>query len=139
MINRFEGAHRFLSNFWFVPVVMDNLVFPSVEHAYQAAKTLDRNDKVRIAHLGTAREAKAYGRKIKLRSDWENMKLEIMERLVRQKFQNTDLKAKLLATNNEELVEGNYWEDTFWGVDLKTKIGQNHLGKILMKVRNELR
>lgn len=138
MISKFDDQYRFLSNFWFVPIVMDDLVFPSVEHAFQAAKTLDKNDRVRIAHLGTAREAKAYGRKLKLRPDWEEVKLPIMEELLRKKFAWPLLRQALIDTGDQELIEGNWWGDRFWGVDLKTNQGQNHLGMLLMKVRSEL-
>ena len=75
-----------------------------------------------------------------LRPDWEKVKNGIMEEIVCAKFtQHTDLAEKLLATGDRVLVEGNHWGDTFWGVDTRTGQGENHLGKILMKVREELR
>jgi len=139
MINRFDGEYRFLSNFWTVPIEFEGLSFPSVEHAFVAAKTLDQNERVHIAHIGTAREVKAYGRKLKLRPDWEEVKVSVMTQLVTQKFTNySGLKRRLLETGDQELIEGNWWGDKFWGVDLKTGIGQNKLGKILMDVREEL-
>lgn len=138
MINRFEGAHRFLSNFYTAPVEFEGLSYPSVEHAYVAAKTLDQNERVHIAHIGTAREVKAYGRKLKLRPDWEQVKLGIMEELLRKKFAWPDLRQDLIDTGDHELIEGNWWGDKFWGVDLKTNQGKNHLGKLLMKIRSEL-
>lgn len=140
MIDRFEGVHRFLSNFYTAEVEFEGLSFPSVEHAYVAAKTLDRNERVGIAHIGTAREVKAIGRKLKLRPDWEQVKLPIMEDLVRQKFTRWPmLRQALLDTGDQELIEGNWWHDKFWGIDLKTREGENHLGKILMRIRQELR
>ena len=139
MINRFEGNYRFLSNFYGAPVEFEGLTYPSVEHAFVAAKTLDQNKRVHISHIGTAREVKAYGRKLSLRPDWEQVKLSIMEDLVRQKFTHwPGLQQMLLDTGDQELIEGNWWHDKFWGIDLKTREGENHLGKILMKVRAEL-
>lgn len=82
--------------------------------------------------------AKKTGKKIELISDWEKVKLSVMFEVVFAKFsQNEELKQKLLATGNEELVEGNNWGDTFWG--MINGVGENHLGKILVKVRTALR
>ena len=138
MINRFEGVHRFLSNFYGVPIEYEGLSYPSVEHAFVAAKTLNQSERVHISHIGTAREVKAYGRKLKLRPDWEQVKLGIMEDLLRKKFAWPLLRQALIDTGDHELVEGNWWGDKFWGVDLKTNQGQNHLGMLLMKIRSEL-
>lgn len=138
-IDSFTGDYRFLSNFYPCHYVyLDHAAYPSVEHAYQAAKSLD--DKVRRwfykSPLPTAGEAKKMGRKLTLRSDWEGVKLSVMEGLLRQKFNQPELKEKLLETGDATLVEGNTWGDTFFGVD-KRKGGHNHLGKLLMKIRNE--
>ena len=79
------------------------------------------------------------GRLVPLRPDWEAVKVGIMEEIVRAKFiQHPELAARLLATGDKVLVEGNHWGDTFWGVDTRTGQGHNHLGRILMKVREEL-
>jgi ribA/ribD-fused uncharacterized protein len=86
--------------------------------------------------LPTAAESKKLGRKLTLRSDWEGVKLQVMEKLLVQKFAHADLKEKLLETGDCLLVEGNNWSDVFWGVD-RRKGGQNHLGKLLMKIRDE--
>jgi ribA/ribD-fused uncharacterized protein len=138
-IREFQGAHRFLSNFWPAEVVLDNYPYRSVEHAYQAAKTLDLNMRKQIRHTEKPGEVKRLGRRVQMRPDWEEVKLHVMEDLVRQKFtRHPDLKARLLATGNAELQEGNSWNDVFWGINLRSGEGQNHLGKILMKVRNEL-
>jgi hypothetical protein len=110
--------------------------YPSVEHAYQAQKTLDR--KLRKCFLtGNAGQAKRNGQRIELRKDWYDVSLNIMENLLKQKFSDNDLKQKLIETSDEELIEGNWWGDTFWGVC--NGIGENHLGKLLMKVRGELK
>lgn len=138
MINRFRGEYRFLSSFWPAEVELEGLTFPTVEHAYQAAKTTNVTLRKSIARLPTPGIAKRAGRGLPLREDWEEIKLGIMENLVRQKFTlHDDLKHELLGTGDEELVEGNNWRDTFWG--MCGGVGKNHLGKILMKIRDELR
>lgn len=136
MIKQFQGEYRFLSNFWLVKVLFEGKIYSSVEHAYQAAKTLDPKIREIIRNLSSPGMAKRYARKIELRPDWEKVKLGIMESLVRYKFlNNSDLMRKLKATGSEELIEGNLWGDTYWGV--YNGKGENHLGKILMKIREE--
>lgn len=138
-IESFTGDFRFLSNFYPCHYVyLDYAAYPSVEHAYQAAKTTDEQARRWFYKppLPTAAETKKMGKKLTLRSDWEGVKLSIMEDLLRQKFNQPALKEQLLATGDATLVEGNYWGDTYWGVD-KRKGGQNHLGKLLMKIREE--
>jgi N-glycosidase YbiA len=137
MIEHFEGEYAFLSNFWPAPVVLDRITYPTVEHAYQAAKAGDRLERERIAALPTPGSAKRAGRKVALRPDWERIKIGVMEDLVRRKFADPELAGRLLATGDEGLVEGNAWNDRFWGVCRGE--GRNELGKILMKVRAELR
>jgi len=138
IIDSFEGEHRFLSNFYSSPLQLEGIIYPTIEHAFQAMKTKDKNKRIEISKLQTPGEAKRAGRKVKLREDWEKIKLEVMEFLVRLKFKNyIDLKNELLATDNAELIEGNWWNDRFWGI-CKGR-GENNLGKILMKVRDELR
>ena len=138
-ITEFKGEYRFLSNFYPATVDYEGIRFPTVEHAFQAAKTLDKGERRRISKLGSAGEAKRAGRKVTLRRDWEKRKIEIMSDLVYQKFSNhSELREKLLDTGNAKLVEGNNWHDTFWGVDVVSG-GENHLGKILMEVRAQLK
>lgn len=108
-----------------------------VEHAFQAAKTIDPTERACIRMSATPSITKRLGRKVSLRPDWEEVKTEVMLQLVRQKFNGTDLGAKLLATGNEPLEEVNRWGDTLWGTT--GGVGQNHLGRILMQVREELR
>jgi N-glycosidase YbiA len=137
MIEHFEGEYAFLSNFWPSPIVLDRITHPTVEHAYQAAKADNRLERERLASLPTPGAAKRAGRKVTLRSDWERVKVGIMEDLVRRKFADPDLAERLLATGEAELVEGNAWNDRFWGVCRGE--GRNELGKVLMRVRAELR
>lgn len=141
MIGPFREKYRFLSSFWLVPVSYEGDEYPSVEHAYQAAKTQDGSQRLGIRSQLTPGAAKRLGRKLKTRPDWEAIKLHVMHMLVLQKFQFTDLREKLLATDNEELVEINEWGDKFWGMIRENGelVGENHLGKILMQVRDAVR
>jgi len=134
----FQDEYRFLSNFWPAEVVFEGLTYPTVEHAYQAAKTMDPAERRRIAALATPSEAKRAGRALAVRGDWETAKFAVMETCVRYKFAHHEgLRRKLLATGEAELEEGNTWGDRVWGV--YQGAGENRLGKILMKVRGELR
>ena len=134
MIDHFDGDYRFLSNFHPVEVMMDNIVYPSVEHAYQAAKTDDLATRLMIRNLETAGQAKRAGGKIKLHPDWTKHKLLVMVELLMQKFKKPELRALLMATEGHELIEGNYWGDIYWGV--YNGKGKNHLGKLLMSIRS---
>lgn len=137
IIESFTGNNRFLSNFFPVQVEFDRKFYPSVEHAYQAAKTENLRDRDYIATLRTAADAKHYGKIVVLRSDWESVKLGIMKDLLRKKFSSSKMKGLLLATGDTELVEGNWWGDTFWG---KCRgVGKNWLGVLLMEIRLELK
>lgn len=137
-ISSFKGDYRFLSNFWMVSVPLENIWYPSVEHAYQAAKTTNPEEREKIRRASTAAEAKRIGKHITLRPDWEQVKIDYMRYLVWYKFaMYPDLGKMLLDTGDRELVEGNTWNDIFWGVC--DGIGQNWLGKILMEVRDQVR
>ena len=131
--------YRFLSNFYEAPVEYNGLVFGNNEAAFQAQKCMTDEEKVKFTEL-TAGKSKYVGRRVDLRPDWETVKFGIMEEIVRAKFtRNPELAEMLLATGDKILVEGNTWGDTCWGVNCKTGQGENHLGKILMKVRDELK
>jgi ribA/ribD-fused uncharacterized protein len=135
MIKEFTGKCRFLSNFYLWPISHGGILFPSLEHAYQAAKTKDWDVAVRVSQCKTPASAKSMGRRLKLRSDWESVKLNVMEDLVGIKFADEPLHSLLKATCPQVLEEGNWWGDTFWGVC--NGKGENHLGRILMKVRGD--
>jgi ribA/ribD-fused uncharacterized protein len=137
LIGPFTGPYGFLSNFARIDIRLPDGTYPSVEHAFQASKTDDPAERAHVRAAATPAIAKQRGKKVRLRPDWETVKVSIMEALVRQKFADPALRAQLLATGEEELVEINTWNDKFWGV-CKGK-GQNNLGKILMKVRAEIR
>jgi ribA/ribD-fused uncharacterized protein len=136
-IAAFQGPYRFLSNFWPATVEFEGLTYPTVEHAYQSAKTLDRAERRRIAALPTPSDAKKAGRALPLRSDWEAVKFDVMEQCVRYKFtHNAELRSALIATGDAYLEEGNDWGDRVWGV--YQGVGENRLGRILMKVRADM-
>ena len=137
MINSFDDKYAFLSNFYECKVEYNGIVYGSSEAAFQAQKTLDIEERLQFATL-TPMQSKRKGRKVALRPDWEDVKVLTMYEIVLAKFtQNPDLAEKLIATGDEELVEGNYWHDTFWGVC--DGVGTNFLGKILMDVRENIK
>lgn len=133
----FSGAFRFLSNFHPSEVTLDGERYPSVEHAYQAAKSLDPAIRARLRNGCASAQAKRLGVwGTELRPDWEQVKVGIMLGLLRQKFARGTLRGQQLdATGDRQLVEGNWWGDTFWGVC--GGVGENQLGKLLMQVRAE--
>lgn len=137
MINSFDSKYAFLSNFYECKVEYNGITYGSSEAAFQAQKAKTTEERLQFAELSPM-ASKKLGRKVELRSNWEEIKLAEMYHIVLAKFtQNPDLAEKLIATGDEELVEGNYWRDTYWGVCGGE--GLNCLGKILMKVRGELR
>lgn len=155
-IDKFDGTqYRFLSNFHACKVIYKGIEYMHTEGAFQAQKTLDESLKLDIAKLSASESKKACGRhglklkdgtyiKVNLRPDWEEVKDQIMYEVVKAKFeQNPDLKERLLATGDAELIEGNTWHDNYWGdctcSRCAKKVGGNHLGKILMRVREELK
>lgn len=136
VIDSFFGPYRFLSNFEPCTVVYEGMTYSCSEAAYQAAKTTDVSLRIAFTKMNGA-QAKYAGQKLTLRPDWNDVKVDVMYEIVKDKFiRNTELRVKLLNTGNLELIEGNYWGDQFWGVC--NGVGENHLGKILMMVRKEL-
>jgi ribA/ribD-fused uncharacterized protein len=140
-INKFEGEFDYLSNFYPCIIAYEDLIFKSVEHAYQAAKSIILEEKSLFCDSKLSPgQAKRLGKTIKIRSDWEIIKLQIMKDLVKIKFEDSILFSKLQFTTPAELIEGNYWHDQFWGDCICEKHisipGKNHLGIILMEVRN---
>lgn len=136
-IDSFHGPHRFLSNFWACEVRWGELTFPSSEHAYQWTKMDDEAGRAAVIAAPTAGDAKKAAREHAVRPDWEHIKIEVMLDLLRIKFSNQWLRDWLDATGDAELIEGNTWNDTFWGVC--RGVGENRLGKLLMQVRIENR
>ena len=116
---------------------LDGVEYPTVEHAYQAAKTVDPQERLQFQGDITAGQAKLAGRHVTLRPDWEEVKIDVMRDLSRQKYEDAIYAAFLLDTGDLYIEETNSWGDTFWGV-CEGK-GQNVLGNILMGIRTDLR
>jgi ribA/ribD-fused uncharacterized protein len=141
-ISIFKGNYSFLSNFFQLktPILHNNIFYPTVEHFYQAMKSLSILERMIISDLPNAGTAKKYGRSVYLRSDWEEAKVSVMRFGLILKFAiNHELKIQLLNTWESVLIEGNYWHDNVWGNCLCPKCvnieGQNLLGRLLMEVR----
>jgi ribA/ribD-fused uncharacterized protein len=143
MTTRFRDELAFLSNFYPVKVQFEGAAYPNVEAAFQAAKCAEVKEREKFRTLPGV-EAKALGRQIAMRRDWESVKLKVLYELVKGKFENdAELKQLLLDTGDKLLVEGNTWHDNFYGDCICgrpscAKTGKNHLGQILMRVREEL-
>ena len=137
-IEQFTGKYAFLSNFYPAPISYGGRSYPTTEHLFQALKSLDDFDRANIAAASTPGVAKRMGRQVKLRSDWELVKVVCMKSCLELKFNtHADLRRKLLETGDAILIEGNTWNDTFWGVC--NGEGQNMLGELLMKLRQQYR
>lgn len=133
-IKEFKGENFFLSNFFVAPVYYQGIRFENNEAAFQAAKCPER---MRDFCGLSPQSAKRLGRKVTLRPDWETVKYDVMYQVCKAKFlQNPDLRNKLVETGDAELVEGNTWGDKIWGVC--GGVGENNLGKILMRIRDEI-
>ena len=143
VINSFSGKYEFLSNFYNAEVEHEGITYKNSEAAFQAAKTVNFKLRREFSEL-KASQAKLKGRSIALRPDWEEVKDEVMYQIVKDKFtRNSDLRERLMKTNSSILIEGNWWHDNYWGdcscENCSDKEGKNTLGKILMRVREELR
>lgn len=151
LIDSFSGEYDFLSNFYMIPLVYEGINYTNSEAAFQAAKIFYPGDEQRTKEERmtfcsySPSMAKKMGRRaITLRSDWESVKDGIMLDIIRAKFgQNPHLRRLLIETGEAVLVEGNTWHDCYWGdchcPKCQSKPGKNMLGKLLMKVRNELK
>jgi len=133
-VKGFFGDYRYLSNFHLAEVWYEGILYPSTEHAYQAAKSIDIN--IRNEFLSeTCNGAKNKGRKIEVRENWDTIKYDVMFTVIYDKFyRHPELRQQLLLTGNKYLEETNHWKDVYWGVC--DGVGKNILGKILMSVRD---
>ncbi len=132
----FNGDYRWLSNFVPVPIEFDGVVYPSVEHAYVAAKCNDINDRYPILNM-TAGQAKRYGRQIVVSELFtDTYKVSVMNAFLRQKFTTQPYMSLLIGTQGRYIEETNTWGDTFWGVC--DGVGKNTLGCLIMQIRDEL-
>lgn len=139
MIKSFSGEHSWLSNFVMCEVMFDGRLYPTVEHAYVAAKTIIGVERDAVFNCKNAGQAKRLGKTITLRSDWDEIKYTVMLKLLQQKFNQPKFKTLLENTGDQYIVEGNNWGDKYWGAVLAeddyTYLGKNNLGKIIMSIR----
>ena len=150
-IDKFRGPNAFLSNFWIEPFEFDGRIVSTGEHAFQAAKCKPGDEEIRERVLTAGRAdgnpsptlAKRMGRNVPLRSDWSEVRIDVMREVLAAKFAAASpLAERLLATGEAELIEGNTWRDTFWGCTRDNDgnlAGQNWLGILLMERRAALR
>ena len=144
IIDKFDGEYAFLSNFYPSKILYDECerwYTPTVEHAFQASKTLSMEEEIDILASSTPGQAKRLGRVCYLRKDWEEAKDDVMYKFLQRKFAIPELRDKLLATGDATLIEGNTWHDNYWGSCSCNKCkgrGKNKLGELLMKIREEL-
>lgn len=146
-ITAFIGPHAFLSNFHSCTIRFDGIIYPDVETAYQCQKTLSQPERDHVMFVyddkgvpirrTTPGEAKRAGKRVTKRKDWYEVKIDVMRELLIEKFKTSRLADLLIATGDAELVEVNTWGDVFWGV-VNGK-GENHMGKLLMEIREALR
>lgn len=143
VISGFDGPYRFLSNFYVAPMTWRGRTAPSSEHHYNAAKTFDPVQVDAVYAPSHPGAAKAVGRKVTLRPDWESIKFEVMRQVLEAKFLDPALRQKLLDTGDALLIETNTWHDQIWG-DCSCPAhrewpGRNMLGQTLMRLRASLR
>ena len=142
MISQFKGEYHWLSNYAYFerPLCGEGISYPTNEHFFVVMKSKHVSFRKRVEKHST-KGLKYLGRQVELRSDWPQIKNDVMEFGLRWKFSksNPTLRQKLIDTGSVIIQEGNYWNDLYWGVCLKTGKGQNHLGKLIMKIREEIR
>ena len=139
MIKEFTEKYNWLSNFFPCWITLNGVTFQSVEHAYQSEKSSDLDWKKKCQEILSPGKIKRESKKLEINKlEWVKKKLKVMEICIDQKFGKEPFKTKLLETGEEEIQEGNNWNDEFWGVNLKTGKGSNHLGKLIMKKRDRL-
>lgn len=136
IIGKFDGEWDFLSNFYEHPVLFKGILYPSSEHAYQAAKAQSEELHEKIRRAKSPGMAKRLGQNVRTSSDWDNRRLPTMRAILDAKFEDPELRGKLMATGEATLIEGNDWGDTFWGVCGGK--GKNHLGNLLMELRGKI-
>lgn len=137
-ITEFVEEFSWLSNFTPVKIMFDGDEYPSVEHAYMSAKSHDEGWKEFCQNTKNPGSVKRASRKIKLREGWDDIKFDIMLRCLEKKFIQEPFKSKLIETGDAYIMEGNWWKDTYWGIDLKSGEGNNYLGKLIMGIRTDL-
>jgi ribA/ribD-fused uncharacterized protein len=140
MIWKFDKQYKWLSNFAPCTIVLSGITYPSVEHAYMSAKSNDVRWYLKCTDERIKPGAiKKMSRGILLVSNWDAIKVDVMRACLYQKFNQEPYKSLLIETGDAYIQEGNFWGDTFWGVDLNSKLGENRLGKMIMEIRDELK
>lgn len=144
MIPHFKGEYNFLDNFYPSEIEYKGRKFATVEHAFQSEKSNDESfkDKLSVSNSVNPSYSKYMGRSLEeIREDWDEVKFDVMKECLREKFKRDPFRTKLLETGDENIQEGNWHDDKIWGVDLKQdpNYGENHLGRLLMEVREELK
>ena len=139
-IDSFTGYFDFMHNNFQTPVYYEGILYPSVTHAYHAARSTDERTRRAILNSETFQILGNIAIRIEDPPDWQEKKVKIMEQLLRDKFRRSkELQEKLRTTEHRELVM-TYQEkkknNLYWGV-VKGK-GQNQLGRILMRIRDDL-
>ncbi len=140
-VDHFTGAYAFLASDYWADVLFEEQLYPTVEHASQAAKTKSVVQRERIRRAPTPQQARRLGQRLRLRADWKTFRLPLMVTLLQQKFNpliHPQLAQALLATEERLLLAGYPYCGPFWGVDLETGAGENWLGRLLMQLRTEL-
>ena len=141
LINEFRDEYYFLSNFYDCTVLYEGILYKSSEAAFQAQKCSSEEEKQKFSAYDPD-QAKHHGKRVKPfdSAAWNEKRMKVMYNVVYAKFtQHPDLAQKLIDTGDAILEEGNSWNDLYWGVDAKTRQGSNHLGRILMRIRKELK
>jgi ribA/ribD-fused uncharacterized protein len=139
MIKEFKEEYSWLSNFSPCKIILNDIEYPSVEHAYVSCKSSDEEwKKLCSDDNNSPGKIKRKGREIKIVDNWEDIKEDVMFECLLQKYSQEPYKTKLIETGNQKIIEGNNWNDKFWGVCLKTNKGKNKLGKMIMIIRSKL-
>lgn len=144
VIDHFTGRYAFLSNFHRHPLTFEGEQYPTSEHAFNAAKTLDPDERARVQHAPSPAQAKAVGQTVTLRAHWDARERHTaMAGALAAKFTDPGLRTGLLSTGDALLIEGNTHCDQFWGDCVCSRHrqwpGHNHLGRALMALRSQLR
>ena len=137
MINSFRKEFGWLSNMYSCEMEYEGHIFKSVENAYMWAKNKEDKDWLNACLCNEPNVVKKLSKEINIREDWEDVKLKVMYELLLLKFKQEPFKTKLKNTGLENIQEGNFWNDKFWGVCLKSNPneGENHLGRLIMHIR----
>ncbi len=138
-IQFFKNENEFLCTAYPQPILWEGVTYPSLAHAYLAAKIQDKSAKEKIRDAKTPEELRKLAGALKARDDWEDLKLKTMLMLLMLKFSKPELRKRLIATRGKELIYGNTNHDLFWGkcyCSAHHGAGDNHLGKLLEERRS---